>query len=380
MTTFAFTPVDAWFFRDGRSYNESESNQANVASIFPPFASTIAGAVRAALARSRGWNGRNRWTEELNSVLGDGPENLGTLSFRGPFLLLGEEPLWPVPRHLLLDPNARPAALLRPRVTATECDLENVRLPAKTDESATAKVSEHAWITRAGLDSILRGERPATDTIVRADKLWGSEPRVGLLRDERTRTTKEGALYSPAYIRLTGDVRLAMNVDGIPSDWQMPELLALGGESRLAYCEAVNGIKLLPDQPEFSPATNAAVELTLTLLTPAFFGAHDGVVIPPRAGDDFPGLPGVRVVSACVGRAVYIGGWDSLERRPLPLTPFFPAGSTWFLEVQRDHVASVTAHHGKCIGEKTKFGFGQIALGVWPRTAANPQSATRNPQ
>lgn len=48
---------------------------------------TVAGALRAALARSRGWNGRGRWPQALRGILGDGPDHLGRLFLDGPFLL-----------------------------------------------------------------------------------------------------------------------------------------------------------------------------------------------------------------------------------------------------------------------------------------------------
>ena len=32
MKNFALTPLDAWFFRDGRPYEEKEANQADVVS------------------------------------------------------------------------------------------------------------------------------------------------------------------------------------------------------------------------------------------------------------------------------------------------------------------------------------------------------------
>ena len=35
---YKLTPVDTWFFRDGRPYNRGESNLADIKSLFPPFA------------------------------------------------------------------------------------------------------------------------------------------------------------------------------------------------------------------------------------------------------------------------------------------------------------------------------------------------------
>ena len=54
-------PVDTWFFRDSTPFTMGKAPQENVGSVFPPHPATVVGAIRAALARSRGWDGRGRW-------------------------------------------------------------------------------------------------------------------------------------------------------------------------------------------------------------------------------------------------------------------------------------------------------------------------------
>ena len=65
--------LDTLFFRDGRSF---EAGVQGVASHFPPYPRTTAGALRAALARSNGWDGQSNWVRsapQLTDPLGDGP-------------------------------------------------------------------------------------------------------------------------------------------------------------------------------------------------------------------------------------------------------------------------------------------------------------------
>ena len=85
-------PVDTWFFRDGTPFTKGDSPQENVGSLFPPPPATVVGALRAALARSRGWGGRGSWPPEICEILGDGPDDLGQLRFDGPFLLREKVP------------------------------------------------------------------------------------------------------------------------------------------------------------------------------------------------------------------------------------------------------------------------------------------------
>ena len=94
-------PVDSWFFRDGTPFTAGSTSQDNVNSLFPPYPSTIVGALRVAMALDNGWDGCGRWPSSLNAVLGDGPQDLGKLSFDGPFLIKDKKPLFRVPQHLL---------------------------------------------------------------------------------------------------------------------------------------------------------------------------------------------------------------------------------------------------------------------------------------
>ncbi|MDQ3460560.1 MAG: type III-B CRISPR module-associated protein Cmr3, partial [Deinococcota bacterium] len=81
-------------------------------------------------------------------------------------------------------------------------------------------------------------------------------------------------------------------------------------------------------------------------------------------GGSLPGLPG-EIISACVGKPVMIGGWDSEKRKPKELVPHLPAGSVWFVEAEASEVAAAKQRHGGHIGEKTAWGYGQILIGAW---------------
>lgn len=243
--TFLLEPVDAWFFRDGRPYNKEESNQVDVESTFPPSAATIVGSIRAALARARGWNGTRRWPDNLAAVLGDGFENLGQLSFSGPWLArrsdrgTGYDFLFTAPLQLLGkienkrpgEPRWKPAALLAPGKSVL-CDLGDVRLPAPTGRDNVAGLKEPTgqWLTPAGFEQVLRGKLPEAEDVVAGSGLWRHEFRVGLVRNESTRTTDEQALYSNRYVRLCRGISLAIAVSGIPPDWSLSPKFPLGGK------------------------------------------------------------------------------------------------------------------------------------------------------
>jgi len=393
--TFVLSPVDAWFFRDGRPYNAGESNQSDVASIFPPPATTLVGALRAALARSRNWNGTGNWSSVPGcaEVLGRNFDDLGSLRFHGPWLLHHNQSstnlLVPLPLHVLgkAVPSAhrhghtcwQPQCLLTPDPAVTTTDLGHVRLPiasaVRTDNFQTAglKPPSHCWITLEGLHQIQNGQLPDPAHVRKSSDLYVEERRVALARSETTRTTSEGSLYSPAFIRLRRGVSIAMSISGLPADWNVPPLLPLGGEGRLADCREASletlNLELLNLSWLDAATPNSPRQVAVTLVTPML--PHDrldclsGEVQLPKPGESFFSCEGTAVVSACVGKPQFLGGWDSIERRPLPLRPVFPAGSTWFLEIRDPAPLQQLLTRG--LGLKSFYGFGQAVIGEWPR-------------
>lgn len=366
-----FRPVDTWFFRDGTPFSAGSAPQEDVKAFFPPHPATVVGALRAALARGRGWDGQGRWPEELCAVLGDGPTDLGTLAVDGPFVLRDERPLFRAPRHLVgtasdsgADSGAwEPKALLRPG-QPVQCDLgDGVRLPTLPETGsdwAKVKVGEDIWLSAEGLVAVLRGELPPQETIFISRRLWSDEPRIGLKRDAGTRTAEEGMLYSTGHVRLESKVSLGLRVAGLPEAWKLPSetLVPLGGESRLAECDTWDGDLPICVRPQ------ASRRLTLVALSPLDL-ARD--ICRGRGSLPLDGLGEAQVVSACLGRPQRMGGWDSLARRPLPMKSVLPPGSVLFCELLKAPDAGDAATQGLLrIGDRTKWGFGLVAVGRWP--------------
>ncbi len=372
MTDVRLEPLDTWFFRDGTPFTAGNAPQEDVRSLFPPHPPTVAGALRAALALSRGWSGRGRWSQEIADVLGDGPESLGALSLDGPFVLRNEEPLFRAPRHLLGvdEPDGwRPAAFLRPGAPV-ECDLgTDIRLPETSaarsgDDWSRRKASDNQWLTPAGMNAVLRGELPAPGHIVSSRTLWSDEPRIGLERNPDTRTAEEGLLYSTRHVRLARGVSLGVRIGGLPPDWRPPfgRTLSFGGESRTAACRQWNAALSL-DAP--LPTTTNGGRVTVIALTP--IDLADDVCLGSESLEE---LGGARVVCACLDRPLRIGGWDSLARRPLPLRSVLPPGSVLFCEgAAPERLRDVITTGGRLarVGARRPLGFGLAALGAWPR-------------
>lgn len=364
----ALSPVDTWFFRDSTPFDKGATPQAGVSGVFPPYPSTVAGTIRAALALRNGWDGHGRWSADLEKVLGDGPDDLGCLRLTGPFVLHNGVPIFPAPRHVLGcssdDGRWSPAGWLRPGNTRVACDLgPSTRLPdAVADglDPASLVASARQWVTLAGLERIVRGDLPQEEEILPEDDVWAEEVRVGIAIESISRTVVEGALYSTRHARLDRRVSIGVEVDGVPHDWRSPvgTVLPFGGESRLAaYDPWETGVQWVPgDMPGES---NCAV---LIALTPILLG-HD--VLSGRA--ELPVAGGTRVVCACVDRPLRIGGWDSLRRTPLPLRNALEPGSALFCEVEGPAQLAAEVTRGLLrIGDRTAAGFGLCAVAKAP--------------
>ena len=360
-------PVDTWFFRDGTPFAKGSAPQDNVEGLFPPYPTTVAGALRAALAREKGWNGRGRWSLELNTVLGDGPKDVGALSFDGPFLLKDGEMLFRVPRHLFgsRDENGwTPSAFLRPGPPVA-CDLgDAVRLPepaAATGDFAELKADDGEWLTVAGMNSVLRGWLPKPGDVVSNRSLWSAEERIGLERDEDSRSAKEGMLYSTRHVRLHRGVSLGARIGGLPPSWTPPfgRLVPLGGEGRVAECRKWDAQEKL-DMP--MARIKSSGKVAVVALSPLDI---DHAVI--RGERPLAGLGDARAISACLNRPQRIGSWDSLAHRPLPLRSVLPPGSVLFCEIPERARDTMLANGGMTrLGKRPEWGFGLVALGVWP--------------
>ena len=362
-------PVDTWFFRDGTPFFAGEAPMGNVGGIFPPYPGTVVGALRAALAMGRGWNGRGRWPHELCAVLGDGPGDLGRLSFDGPFVLRKGEPLFRAPRHLLGVGNPDewgPQGFLYPGPPVA-CDLgDAVRLPevlASASDLHDLKPGDGQWLTPAGLAAVLRGSLPSVEDVMFAGDLWSMESRTGLELDRNTGTAVEGRLYNVQHVRPASNVSLGARIDGLPDDWTVPlgELLPLGGESRLAECGEWDG-DLQIDAPLPSFLTDG--KIAVVALSPLDIGEDICLGEQPLVE-----LAGARVISVAMDRPLRIGGWNSLERVQLPMRSVLASGSVLFCEIENPSQLQGTAAAETGLvrlGRRQEWGFGLAALGVWP--------------
>jgi CRISPR-associated protein Cmr3 len=358
---FRLTPLDTLFFRDGRPFDMAET-QSDAESLFPPPTRTLVGALRLALARGQGFSGVGQWGNELAKVLGDGPQDLGQLRFAGPYLALDSEALFPLPMHIVGargDKTFEATTFLAPGNEIT-CDLGRVRLPMPKTANVALQSGAGLFLRRTAFEALMGGDLSAANEFVLPEQLFAFEPRTGLRRDPDKRTAVQGQLYRTQHVRLQDRASMVVEVDGLPPGWAKacPRLITLGGENRMADVE---WSKALPTIKAPMDTIQKTRQLTITLLTPLRLEK----ATMGRAGETFADWEGVSVVSACLGKPIFMGGWDGRNKTTVPLCPYLPPGSTWFCSVDAQHVKTLSTRNGSCVGREAAFGFGAVALGLW---------------
>jgi len=402
-----FEALDRLFFRDGRPMNIGEMTW--VESQFPPTGRTLQGAVRTAVLQSLGvdfesfrqaaelYRDNNGQEHDLSRLMGC-PSCLGDLRLTGPFLNRNkdqfrseDELLFPAPMDLVNTASGGFELLCVKEHEPVDCDLGRVVLPRA--RGSGVKTQEGKYLTQAAMKDYLAGKlkgiRLSTKREDPAATLWplladkpddaalaDREPKMGLERDDGTRTAVEGMLYSIAFVRPREGVCLALVVEGLDpvlqpkSNWLQP----LGGEGKLAGLTISDKTSNWPSLPKLEPI-NGHVRFKLVLTTPALFDRLGEHWLPAGFAEKTENrvtvwsgvLNGMacEIISACVGKPQKVGGWDLANNGPRDLTCYVPAGSVYFCRAKADQLELIKKLHGRKIGLETEYGFGHVLVGTW---------------
>ncbi|MDD5392735.1 MAG: type III-B CRISPR module-associated protein Cmr3 [Thiothrix sp.] len=370
--TLVFNATDTLFFRESRPME----SMGELQSVFPPPVRTLAGAIRTLIGEQMQVN----WREfDVNhpavAHIGFG-DDLGKLHFQGVWLALDGQRLYPAP--LLLMQKDQIFYRLTLDTKGIWCDLgKQVRLPKLPNDNAKgSKPLENTWLTADGLIAVLNGDKPDAKHVKTAKDLFGRESRVGIARDNTSRTVEKGLLYQTQHIRPHQGLSVELDASGLPNDMPPKAMIRLGGEGRTACIE----VKSSPDAfPSARILSNKPQGLLLYLLTP--------LSIQP-AGKEWQPLPGftreerdnqtvwtgtlngieLELHGAVTGKALREGGWDMAKHQPRAVTSLIPAGSVFFCTAKNgDTQAAIQALNNTQIGELSAYGYGHLAAGLWSK-------------
>ena len=369
------TAYDTWFFRESRPHDAVGASE--LSSLFPPPIRTVAGALRTLIGDQLkiNWQTLQSATQpDFNFVaeLGDA-KGLGELQINGPWINFKGQCLYPAPLYLMKKEHElkrlAPGSVVR-------CDLGSVRLPTLPEGSRGFKALEQRWITVEGMRRCLEGLVP-TDKIYTSDDLFSHEARLGIARDNVTRSVEDGKLYQTQHLRLKDEVSVGLWVKNLSTVaktvlTQPNTLLRLGGEGRMAALETQEQAQALPF---VNAKANAKVErFVLHFLTPADFegemfpkGFKKTMLDGETVWEGVINTIEVRIVSAVLGKVHREGGWDMQKHQPSPVKSYIPSGSAWFCRAVDSELTWETLNtqlHGHCIGVDGAYGRGQVLLGT----------------
>lgn len=399
-------PLDTLFFRGGKTMNKGEGGF--IESIFPPTPETMQGVVRSSVLLShcdepelfsKKECDKNLCAKVKNCVI---RKNIGTpdageygaLDLHGPYIVkrVGVNKYhryFPAPLDLVKEKHInegqadRRLFSLVPSDAALRCDMGNVRLPAKPDGTGYGAFSlAEGWIREDALCAYLNQNSLPDDKdekkggnggFVEANKIFEREPRVGIARDNATHAVEDGMLYAIQQIRFSKDFMIGVRVSGL-DDSLTPKGFAtkFGGEGKICRLDTPNYLDKAQDV-----IVTQGKRIKMVLLQPADF---NGSWRPSEFKETECNFKGemttcwegelntvrLRLLSACTGKPVRIGGWDMAKSHGKsgksyikPMKCFVPAGSVYFFEALSD--GNLCAE-GK-IGECATIGFGHYMLG-----------------
>ena len=368
--TLIFNATDTLFFRESRPMEAMGEAQ----SVFPPPVRTLAGALRTLI----GEHFEVKW-HEFDQKKGEHPlaahigfgESLGNLRFQGAWLAWGEddkrERLYPAPLHLMKkDDDLFPLELAK---ETTWCDLGRyVRLPKLPDgdKYKGGKPLENTWLTREGLETVLKGNKPTKEQTKTAKELFEQESRLGIARDNATRSVQKSLLYQTQHIRPKAELLIELDVSGLPNNMPSNAIVRLGGEGRTASLSIKQADNTFP-QVDINSKKFAIYLLTPLYASPCLDFKREQCA--KQKTTLWKGkLKGIALTlhGAITGKVQRVGGWDAAANKPRPVKSLIPAGSVFFCSVDNSDIQSaIKALHNQHIGEFTEYGYGHIAVGVW---------------
>ena len=373
-------PNDTFFFRDGKPFTNGEQSEGH--SIFPPFPSTVLGALRSAYIAAFG-DLSLFYSGGMRATIGT-PESLcHAIRLRGVFLANDRgdrgEIFFPAPRDLIYKKDEkkgnapRSLHLLAPKRSSFASN-GTIDHPLSWSTSELIESGGDGLLDLGAVSRYLRGNDTSlllTDRVEFIER----EPKTGIARSRDTLSSEDHMLYR---IDMT---RFKNRNYGFVVDYECPQslpqkgLLKLGGEGKgFVYRNIAWDMSRLSSHLE---AVKAAIQSTgrfkLYFTTPAIFKygwlpswLNDHALSGAYPLENHAPIP-LRLITAAVGKPVPVGGWNMAKGEAKPAWRAVPAGSVYYFElIDRDRIDDLIAafHYQNISDERAEEGFGLAFMGI----------------
>lgn len=353
-------PVDTLFFRDGKPFSMGDQNTAF--GIFPPYPSTVFGAMRTGIiAQNQGLGhflGGNM-SAEIGTV-----DDCSSASFKlkGAFLFNSADDylFFPAPLDLVTEDEEKAIKTQIHESPPFSGNLDH-RSYLFATELEKAKSVKGFYLLHTDFQGYLNGHGNEFD--IYHEKLFCQiEYKTGIKLDSQSKTAEEGNLYRVGMHRLRKDITIACHFEGAPS-LRKKGILKLGGEGKVVHYE-----KISFQFPDNRAAIIDRIKKTgifkLYFATPALF--QNGWL----PGEEIINGPDYRLelVTASVGSPLSVGGWDMGKNQGKgghkPMMRAIPAGSVYYFRIQDGTPESIIdTLNFRNLGQRSSEGFGMALVG-----------------
>jgi len=321
--TIEIEALDTLFFRDGKPFSMGDDAWAN--GMFPPLPSVLYGALRTAYMAQKNipTDKVEKETKELRiKQIAYAFEN--NYYFPMPLDLVNESdvleklekakqtkfPTFILPKHALGNPSHLKGFDVMKFTNTLVLPQENAPEIESIEEGMIEKAQFEIYLNRTSND---------VQDIIKTTNHVKEEPKIGIGRQNETRTTEEGKLYRMNMLR-PKDLKIYIEFEGL-DDFANKGLLRLGAENKLAYFKKLT--RGLITRPSIKFETEA--DFKIYLATPAIF---EKGYYPTKVFENANVT--VELLTCAVGKYLNVGGFDMQKREPKPMQKAVPAGSVYY--------------------------------------------------
>ncbi|HOD79558.1 MAG: type III-B CRISPR module-associated protein Cmr3 [Pseudomonadota bacterium] len=339
-------PNDVLMFRDGKPFSGGDDHFAR--GTCPPPPTTMYGAFRSHILSLK-WSefdsfsesDEDKIPEHIKREIGT-PLKQGALRL-GQFLLARQEgcfvhPIYPLPRDVLQKKgeSEKTVFVLKP----IDLKEKNVKTDLPTGLCHMWYPSEFAlergsgYLSQPQMERYLSGKTP--EGFIEQKDIFDFEDRTGIRKNRFSRSVETGGLYSVGYFRFRKDAGFVLEIDGTDD---LPEhgIIRLGGDHRSARFSRVSWTDMAKEQVKKLVVSNRFFKIIL--ISPAIFTngwLPGGIDIKTMEGqiNDID----VRMVGACIGKPIGIGGFDIVKKTPKIMKRAVPSGSVYLFEMKGNDI------------------------------------------
>lgn len=318
--------VDLLFFKDGKPFSMGEENWAN--GIFPPPPSVFYGALRTSY-----------FSKNLDLFAKANKEDDPTRSLRinGIYFFVDNDLFLPAPADLVTKSDELDKSVLslyklsladKPSIGNYPLD----KLLVYSGNSKVERLQEQLLLRLSYFNKYISGDFDKL-TAVKLDKYINIEPKIGIGRNNISKSAAESMLYRVGMIRTEKDNnKLSFVVDFDGLNIEKNGLLKLGGEGRAVSFEAFS----MNDSEILKPQINSNI-IKLYLLTPAIF---ENGSLPDLQKPLFKKY-NMKLIAAALQGFKSLGGFDMEKIQPKPMYRAVKEGSVYYFTFEGDAQALV---------------------------------------